>query len=201
MLWGLIQSHRVTAVIYIAAKLGIAELLRDGPRSLAELAQATRADKQALGRLLVALSIVGVCAPVAGERYSLTEMGAALDGNAEPSFKESAIFEGQMLSPSWNGMLDSIITGKTAAQLQGVDDAFDLMRKETCRNELKRKGIYPPRSSKRFPAFDPTRAYAAPPVPHSSHLDGGAKGATSVLWKAAICHTPASLTKTRRLSS
>lgn len=98
MLWGLIQSHRVTAVIYVAAKLGIAELLRDGPRSLAELAQAARADKQALGHLLVALSTVGVCAPVAGERYSLTEMGAALDGNAEPSFKESAIFEGQMLS-------------------------------------------------------------------------------------------------------
>jgi len=33
------------------------------------------------------------------------------------------------------------------------------------------------------------------------HLRGGEKGATSVLWKAAICHTPASLTKTRRLSS
>ena len=37
----LIQSHRITAVIYVAAKLGIAELLRDGPRSLDELASAT----------------------------------------------------------------------------------------------------------------------------------------------------------------
>ena len=33
-LWRLIQSHRVTAVIYVAAKLGIAELLRDRPQSL-----------------------------------------------------------------------------------------------------------------------------------------------------------------------
>ena len=34
------------------------------------------------------------------------------------------------------------------------------------------------------------------------HLGGGGeKGATIVLWKAAICHIPASLTKTRRLSS
>jgi len=31
-MFDLIQSHRVTAVIYVAAKLGIAELLRDGPR-------------------------------------------------------------------------------------------------------------------------------------------------------------------------
>ena len=35
----LIQSHRVTTVIYVAAKLGIAELLRNGPRSLDELAR------------------------------------------------------------------------------------------------------------------------------------------------------------------
>jgi hypothetical protein len=57
----LIQSHRVTAVIYVAAKLGIGELLRDGPRSLDELAKATGADKQALGRLLTTLSTVGIC--------------------------------------------------------------------------------------------------------------------------------------------
>ena len=32
-LFDLIQSHRVTAVIYVAAKLGLAELLRDGPQT------------------------------------------------------------------------------------------------------------------------------------------------------------------------
>jgi hypothetical protein len=126
-LWGLIQSHRTTVVIYVAAKLGIAELLRNGSRSLAELAEATGADKQALGRLLIALSTVGVCSLVAKDRYSLTEMGTALDGAAESSCRASAIFEGQVLSKSWNGLLESIMTGKTAAQLQGVNDAFDLM--------------------------------------------------------------------------
>ena len=49
----LIQSHRITAVIYVAAKLGIAELLRDGPRSLDELARATGAHHDALRRLLI----------------------------------------------------------------------------------------------------------------------------------------------------
>ncbi len=29
----LIQSHRVTAVIHVAARLGLAELLRDGPQT------------------------------------------------------------------------------------------------------------------------------------------------------------------------
>jgi hypothetical protein len=48
-LFDLIQSHRVTAVIYVAAKLGIGELLRDGPRSLDELAKAPALTSKRLG--------------------------------------------------------------------------------------------------------------------------------------------------------
>jgi ubiquinone/menaquinone biosynthesis C-methylase UbiE len=123
----LIQSHRITAVIYVAAKLGIAELLRDGPRTVGELAKATAADSDALGRLLTALSTVGVCSLAGEDRYSLTEMGAGLDGDAEHSFKHWAIFEGKMLSTRWNDMLESIMTGKTAAEIQNVADSFELM--------------------------------------------------------------------------
>jgi len=123
----LIQSHRVTAVIYVAAKLGIGELLRDGPRSLDDLAKATGAGKQALGRLLIALSTVGICSLAGENRYSLTEMGGGLDGSAEQSVKGWAIFEGEMLSKSWNGLLETVMTGKTAAQLLGLSSSFDLM--------------------------------------------------------------------------
>ncbi len=123
----LIQSHRVTTAIYVAAKLGIAELLRDGPRSLDELARATNAHHDALRRLLTALSTVGICAPAGQAGYALTELGAALDGSAQHSFKAWAIFEGEMLSKSWNGVLESVMTGKTAAQLLGFDSSFELM--------------------------------------------------------------------------
>src|SRR4030081_423767 len=126
-LFDLIQSHRVTAVIYVAAELGIAELLRDGAQSLAERAEATAADRQALGRLLTALSTVGLCSRVDADRYSLTEIGAALDSSAEKSFKAWAIFEGDMLFKSWHGLLETIMTGKTAAHLLGARNSFDLM--------------------------------------------------------------------------
>jgi O-methyltransferase domain/Dimerisation domain len=126
-LFDLIQSHRVTAAIHVAAKLGLAELLRDGPQTSGALAQATGADERALGRLLAALSTVGLCSRVDEDRYALTEMGAALDGAADPSFKSWAIFEGEMLSRSWSGMLETVMTGKTAAQLSGLGNSFDLM--------------------------------------------------------------------------
>jgi ubiquinone/menaquinone biosynthesis C-methylase UbiE len=123
----LVQSHRVTAVIYVAARLGLAELLRDGPRTVEELASRTHTDRDALARLLVALSTVGICSRVGEGRYLLTELGSGLDGAAERSFKNWVIFEGYMLARRWDGLLDSIMSGKTAAQLQEVDDNFDLM--------------------------------------------------------------------------
>ena len=105
-LFDLIQSHRVSAVIYVAAKLGLAELLRNGPQPVSRLADATGADRQSLERLLRALLTIGLCR-YSENGYSLTEVGSALDGAAEHSFKAWAIFEGEMLSKSWSGMLES----------------------------------------------------------------------------------------------
>lgn len=126
-LFDLIQSHRVTAVIHVAVKLGIAELLRDGPRPLGELAKATGADERALGRLLTALSTIGICARAGDNSYALTELGAGLDGEAEQSFKGWAIFEAEMLAKRWSGLLETVMTGKTAAELQGFSSSFELM--------------------------------------------------------------------------
>src|SRR5437870_10940045 len=59
-LFDLIQSHRVTAVIYVAARLGLAELLRDGPLARGKLAETTGADGRARGRVLSAFSPIGL---------------------------------------------------------------------------------------------------------------------------------------------
>jgi hypothetical protein len=126
-LFDLIQSHRVTAVIHVAVNLGIAELLRDGPQTLGQLAKATGADERSLGRLLTALSTIGICSLTGDGSYALTEVGTCLDGEAEQSFKAWAIFEAEMLSPRWSGMLESVMTGKTAAELQGFASSFELM--------------------------------------------------------------------------
>jgi hypothetical protein len=126
-LFDLIQSHRVTAVIYVAARLGLAELLSYGPQTPGKLAKATGADERALGRLLTALSTIGICERAGEGSYALTEMGAGLDGAAEQSFKSWVIFEAEMLSKSWSGMLESVMTGKTAAELQGLANSFELM--------------------------------------------------------------------------
>jgi hypothetical protein len=126
-LFDLIHSHRVTAVIYVAARLGLAELLRNGPQTSRELAKATGADEHSLGRLLTALSTIGICLRTGESHYALTEVGACLDGEAAQSFKGWAIFEAELLAKTWSGMLETVMTGKTGAELQGFASSFELM--------------------------------------------------------------------------
>jgi Dimerisation domain len=60
MLWG----YRFSQAIYVAAKLGLADLLKDGPKSYAELATAAGAHPGALYRLLRMLASVDIFAEV-----------------------------------------------------------------------------------------------------------------------------------------
>src|SRR4051812_28091529 len=97
-LFDLIQSHRITAAIHVAVKLGLAEFLREGPQTVGKLAATTGADEQALGRLLTMLSTFGLCARTSDNCYALTDVGACLDGASEQSFKAWAILEAEMLT-------------------------------------------------------------------------------------------------------
>jgi len=127
-LYDLIGAHRITAVIYVTARLRIADFLADGPLTPRELATKSGADEQSLRRLLRALVTISVCRQHGSEQFALSEMGAHLAGNAMHSLKAWAIFEGEALWRSWGGLLDSVCTGKTLAQLVGEESSFELMK-------------------------------------------------------------------------
>ncbi|RXT51485.1 methyltransferase [Bradyrhizobium betae] len=118
----LVQSHRITAVIYAAAKLNLAEAIRDESKSVSELASAVSADENALRRLLIGLTTIGLCRRAEGDRFAMTDLGLQLGETADPSFKDWILFEGEMLTQSWSGLVDSVRTGKTATQLRGEGD-------------------------------------------------------------------------------
>ena len=58
----MITGYWVSRSIYAAAKFGIADLLKDGPRNVDELARASSTDADALYRLLRALASAGIFA-------------------------------------------------------------------------------------------------------------------------------------------
>jgi SAM-dependent methyltransferase len=115
----LIAGHRVTAVIYVAAKLGLADLLTDGRRTAADLARLTDTHERSLLRLLRALCGLGICTEAGGGTFGLTELGGFLAAKSERSVKAWALLEGDMLRAGWGQMIDSIRTGKTASEFAG----------------------------------------------------------------------------------
>ena len=129
-LFDLIVSYRITVIIYVAARLGIADLLADGPKRPDELAMHSGAHAPSLERLLRALVAVGICRRTVEGAFGLTEIGDHLAGGARQSLKAYALFEGDMVFKSWGDLLASVRTGKTAAALAGFDNGFDQMGRD-----------------------------------------------------------------------
>lgn len=124
----LIGGHRVTSVIYVAAKLGIADHLADRPCTASNLAQLTNTHERSLLRLMRALVALGICAEAPDGTFKLTETGSHLAAMSERSLKAWVIVEGELLTAGWADFIESIRTGKTGAELAGsVQDRFELL--------------------------------------------------------------------------
>jgi hypothetical protein len=108
-------SYNTTQMLYVAATLGIADRLADGPRTADELAAATGSHPRALYRLLRALTHVGVFAEDDARRFRLTPMAELLREGVPGSLRPAALSYGQpwWWTP-WGGLLETVRTGKTA---------------------------------------------------------------------------------------
>ncbi len=91
----LVSGFQVSDAIYVAATLGIADHVRDGPRSSDELAAATGSHPRALFRLLRALAAVGVFREGADYRFALTPLGDCLRSDVPEPVGPWAAFVGQ----------------------------------------------------------------------------------------------------------
>jgi O-methyltransferase domain/Dimerisation domain len=111
----LINGYQVSQALHVAATLGIADLLRDGPRSSDALADIVGADRDALYRLLRALAAVDVFHEDTDRVFSLTELGACLRSDAPQPVGPWAAFTGRPYYwQVWSHLLYSVRTGKYA---------------------------------------------------------------------------------------
>lgn len=127
------MGHNTPQVLYVAAKLRIADLLADGPRSSAALAEATGAHLQALYRLLRALVGLGLLARVTagsdgeGDRWELTPLGSALREDAPDSQRAWILTMGEFGYPVWGELLYSVRTGRPAFEQVFGQSYYDYM--------------------------------------------------------------------------
>jgi hypothetical protein len=104
----------VSAVVYAAAKLGIADRLATGPRSAPELAGTTRTHAPSLHRLMRTLAGLGILTERDGQRFELTSLGEALKTDAPGSARATVMaFCGPAFWHGWEEIAYSLETGET----------------------------------------------------------------------------------------
>ncbi|MEE9593525.1 MAG: methyltransferase [Thermoplasmata archaeon] len=109
----LIGGMGVTQMIYVAAKLGIADHLQDGPKSSAQLAKLVEADPRALYRLLRSLASLGIFSQGEEKFFGLTALAEPLRTGGQ--MRNWAIMVGaRWFWDAWGDLLHSVRTGETA---------------------------------------------------------------------------------------
>ena len=111
----LIGGFWVARSLYLAAKLGVADVFDDQPKTIAQLAAATNTEPQPLYRLLRALASVGIFTEVSDQCFVLTSLGATLQGNSPDSMRYFVMAQmGYDHSLGWTNGLHSLRTGEIA---------------------------------------------------------------------------------------
>jgi hypothetical protein len=124
---GMITGYWISQAIYAAAKFEIADELKDGPRSVEQLAEATSTNPDALYRLLRALASRGIFAEGKPRQFSLTPLAEPLQSDVPGSKRALALMSGDEQYRSWAEIAYSIKTGETAFEKVFGKPIFDYL--------------------------------------------------------------------------
>ena len=114
-LMGIARGYQRSQALAVAAELGIADLLRDGPRSADDLAAATGTDPRSLYRLLRALASIGVFDEGVHGGFALTAMGELLRRDHPQSIDPAVrLFCADYQWRAWASLGHSVRTGGNA---------------------------------------------------------------------------------------
>jgi hypothetical protein len=117
-------------ILHVGARLGIADELAGGSRTLDDLAAATRTHAPSLRRLLHGLACVGVLEERADETYVLTGAGEQLRSDVPNSIRAAVLlFCSEAMWRSWSALEYSVRTGNIAWDHVHGSSVFEYMDK------------------------------------------------------------------------
>jgi len=105
----LIIGYWTSQLVHVAAKLKLADLLKDGAKTPAALARATGVDEQRLFRVMRALASVGVFKEGKDGRFALTPLAATLRGDRPDSMRDFALMMVERYNyDPWSRLIDAV---------------------------------------------------------------------------------------------
>jgi hypothetical protein len=124
-LLGILSSSWVAQCCYVVAKLGVPDLLADGPCSVDELAERSGADPDVLARLLRGMASIGLFRRTAPRTYALTSVTECLRSDVPHSLRQMAILDGEEVFRSFADILHTVRTGAPAFDMIYGEPFYD----------------------------------------------------------------------------
>jgi O-methyltransferase domain len=144
--------------LYAAAKLGVADHLTDGARTVADLAGACGADAGALYRILRALSMIGIFAEVRPREFALNSTAELLRSDHPMTHRHFVIMHGEEIFRAFGDIVAAVRSGQPVfSELYGAS-YFDYLatneEASTKFNAAMGKGGLPPAVARRLDLSD-----------------------------------------------
>ncbi len=138
-LYRMAVGYRTTAALYVVAKLGVADLLTEGPAEATVLAEMLGVHPRSLFRVMRALAAQGVFTQDSSDRFGLTPISQLLRTDGPNSMRYVAIAFGEEHYRATGDLIHTVRTGETAfdhiygkglfeylAENEGASETFNL---------------------------------------------------------------------------
>lgn len=138
-IWEMVLNMWLAAGISVVAELGIADLLKDGPKSIDQLAALTNTHTDSLYRVMRMVSSHGIFREKKGRRFELTSLAEPLQ---DDRIRYMILVH---LRPyhfeMFGSLIKSVRTGKTVSGESSGRALFDYLGNEETRNEWFNKAM------------------------------------------------------------
>jgi hypothetical protein len=134
----LLASKIAAQALSQIAEIGVADLLKDGPRSITDLAAEAQANEDALYRALRALAAFGFFTELPNRTFANNPNSEAIRSGVPGSLRAMARWLGEESSwwKAWGHLSHSLRTGESAAEITFGSNAFEFMGRNTHVNAI-----------------------------------------------------------------
>ena len=111
---GIARGYQLSQALYVAAKLGVADVLAEQPLDADAIAEAVGASASPLRRVLRALVAAGVFCELEDGRFASNDAAAAIRAGAPGGMRDIVVNFGEEMYHSFGELLHTVRTGETA---------------------------------------------------------------------------------------
>ena len=127
----MMYGYQKSQALFVAAQLGIADILSNGSKTAEELAKATGVNSRSIYHLMRSLISVGVFSTEDNDKFQLNPMGKHLLTGTSDSLRGTVMAMGDEGYQAWGNLLYGLKTGKTAFNHTFNRDIYSYLKQDS----------------------------------------------------------------------